>query len=194
MKKFLLFVIFIAGCNKVDIINNEINDIKLEFIDGLNDDSSFQLKKNSEGFYELSLNKYSNQTIQRITARLTKNDFPIIDNYGNTEPKLIEWESNLYWWLKEGDTVAQITKTYFNKYTGEITYTNLPPLINWQNVLIPTINPTSYTNVETGLTNTVIAPIRKMNGDTLKLTVKYNHQLIEGNNKKFKDSTYIILK
>jgi len=194
VKKFLLFVIFIAGCNKVDIINNEINDIKLEFIDGLNDDSSFQLKKNSEGFYELSLNKYSNQTIQRITARLTKNDFPIIDNYGNTEPKLIEWESNLYWWLKEGDTVAQITKTYFNKYTGEITYTNLPPLINWQNVLIPTINPTSYTNVETGLTNTVIAPIRKMNGDTLKLTVKYNHQLIEGNNKKFKDSTYIILK
>lgn len=194
MKKFLLFVIIIAGCNKVDIINNEINDIKLEFIDGLNDDSSFQLKKNSEGFYELSLNKYSNQTIQRITARLTKNDFPIIDNYGNTEPKLIEWESNLYWWLKEGDTVAQITKTYFNKYTGEITYTNLPPLINWQNVLIPTINPTSYTNVKTGLTNTVIAPIRKMIGDTLKLTVKYNHQLIEGNNKKFKDSTYIILK
>lgn len=194
MKKILLIVIVIAGCNKVDIINNEINDIKLEFIDGLNDDSSFQLKKNSEGFYELSLNKYSNQTIQRITARLTKNDFPIIDNYGNTEPKLIEWESNLYWWLKEGDTVAQITKTYFNKYTGEITYTNLPPLINWQNVLIPTINPTSYTNVETGLTNTVIAPIRKMTGDTLKLTVKYNHQLIEGNNKKFKDSTYIILK
>jgi len=80
-------------------INNGINDIKLEFIDGLNDDPSFQLNKNSEGYYELFLNKYSNQTIQRITAKLTKNDLPIRDNYGNIQPKLIEWESNLYWWF-----------------------------------------------------------------------------------------------
>ena len=141
MKKIFVLFIILTGCTEVDNINNGINDIKLEFIDGLNDDPSFQLNKNSEGYYELFLNKYSNQTIQRITAKLTKNDLPIRDNYGNIQPKLIEWESNLYWWLKEGDTVAQITKTYFNKYTGEITYTNLPPLINWQNALVPTINP-----------------------------------------------------
>lgn len=194
MKKIFVLFIILTGCTEVDNINNGINDIKLEFIDGLNDDPSFQLNKNSEGYYELFLNKYSNQTIQRITAKLTKNDLPIRDNYGNIQPKLIEWESNLYWWLKEGDTVAQITKTYFNKYTGEITYTNLPPLINWQNALVPTINPSSYSNVQTGLTNTVIAPIRKMAGDTLKLTVKYNHKSIGVNNKRFRDSTYIILK
>ena len=81
MKKIFVLFIILTGCNEVDNINNGINDIKLEFIDGLNDDPSFQLNKNSEGYYELFLNKYSNQTIQRITAELTKNDLPIRDNY-----------------------------------------------------------------------------------------------------------------
>ena len=183
-----------TGCSESDNIKDRVNDIKLEFITGLNDDPNFQLNKNNEGYYELFLNKFSNQTIQRITAKLTQNNLPIQDNYGNILPKLIEWESNLYWWLKKGDTIAQITKTYFNKYTGEIMYTNLPPLVNWKDELVPTINSSSYTDEQTGLTNTVIAPILGMVGDTLKITVKYNHLYSENDYKKFRDSTYIILK
>ena len=193
-KLVLLIFIFLIGCTDSDSISGDVNNIKLEFIEGLNDDIDFHLNKNSEGYYELVLNKFSNQTIQRITAKLTQNNFPIQDNYGNIQPKLIEWESNLYWWLKKGDTVAQITKTYFNKFTGEITYTNLPPLINWQDELVSTINSSSYTSDQPGLVNTVIAPIREMSGDTLKIIVKYNHLLSDSSYKKFRDSTYILLK
>ena len=193
-KLVLLIFIFLIGCTDSDSVSGDVNNIKLEFIEGLNDDIDFHLNKNSEGYYELVLNKFSNQTIQRITAKLTQNNFPIQDNYGNIQPKLIEWESNLYWWLKKGDTVAQITKTYFNKFTGEITYTNLPPLINWKDELVSTINSSSYTSDQTGLVNTVIAPIRKMSGDTLKIIVKYNHLLSDSSYKKFRDSTYILLK
>lgn len=121
-KLVLLIFIFSIGCNDIDNVSGDINNIRLEFIEGLNNDVDFQLNKNTEGYYELTLNKFSNQTIQRITAKLTQNNLPIQDNYGNIQPKLIEWESNLYWWLKKGDTVAQITKTYFNKFTGEITH------------------------------------------------------------------------
>ena len=193
-KLVLLIFIFLIGCTDTDSVSGDVNNIKLEFIEGLNDDIDFHLNKNSEGYYELVLNKFSNQTIQRITAKLTQNNFPIQDNYGNIQPKLIEWESNLYWWLKKGDTVAQITKTYFNKFTGEITYTNLPPLINWKDELVSTINSSSYTSDQTGLVNTVIAPIREMSGDTLKIIVKYNHLLSDSSYKKFRDSTYILLK
>ena len=193
-KLVLLIFIFLIGCTESDSVSGDVNNIKLEFIEGLNDDIDFHLNKNSEGYYELVLNKFSNQTIQRITAKLTQNNFPIQDNCGNIQPKLIEWESNLYWWLKKGDTVAQITKTYFNKFTGEITYTNLPPLINWQDELVSTINSSSYTSDQTGLVNTVIAPIREMSGDTLKIIVKYNHLLSDSSYKKFRDSTYILLK
>tara|TARA_B110000238_G_C15927428_1_gene353209 strand:+ start:40 stop:633 length:594 start_codon:yes stop_codon:yes gene_type:complete len=193
-KLVLLIFIFLIGCTDSDSVSGDVNNIKLEFIEGLNDDIDFHLNKNSEGYYELVLNKFSNQTIQRITAKLTQNNFPIQDNYGNIQPKLIEWESNLYWWLKKGDTVAQITKTYFNKFTGEITYTNLPPLINWKDELVSTINSSSYTSDQTGLVNTVIAPIREMSGDTLKIIVKYNHLLSDSSYKKFRDSTYILLK
>ena len=193
-KLVLLIFIFLIGCTDSDSVSVDVNNIKLEFVEGLNDDVDFHLNKNSEGYYELVLNKFSNQTIQRITAKLTQNNFPIQDNYGNIQPKLIEWESNLYWWLKKGDTVAQITKTYLNKFTGEITYTNLPPLINWQDELVSTINSSSYTSEQTGLVNTVIAPIREMSGDTLKIIIKYNHLLSDSSYKKFRDSTYILLK
>ena len=193
-KLVLLIFIFLIGCTDSDSVSGDVNNIKLEFIEGLNDDIDFHLNKNSEGYYELVLNKFSNQTIQRITAKLIQNNFPIQDNYGNIQPKLIEWESNLYWWLKKGDTVAQITKRYFNKFIGEITYTNLPPLINWQDELVSTINSSSYTSDQTGLVNTVIAPIREMSGDTLKIIVKYNHLLSDSSYKKFRDSTYILLK
>ena len=79
------------GCTDSDSVSGDVNNIKLEFIEGLNDDIDFHLNKNSEGYYELVLNKFSNQTIQRITAKLTQNNFPIQDNYGNIQPKLIEW-------------------------------------------------------------------------------------------------------
>ena len=104
----------------------------------------------------------------------------------------------------KGDTIANITYTYINEFTGEITYVNLPPLINWKDELVPTINPISYTDSDTGVFNTVIAPIKEMIGDTMKISVEYNHPItVKNSSSKFleileyqsiKDSVLIILK
>jgi len=85
-----------------------------------------------------------------------------------------------------------------------LVYVNLPPLINWKEVIVPIINENSYSNQETGIVNTVIAPIQEMIGDTMKIKMTYIHSITqqeEGSNsfdiigeRIFKDSTYVILK
>lgn len=207
MKKKILifFLIILSSCeNNDEIIIDEGNGISLSFVEGLNDNPVFQLNKNSDGYYEMILNRGTNQTIQRITAKLTRDNKPVVDYSTGAQPKKIEWESNLYWWLRQGDTVANITRTYINQLTGELVYTNLPPLLNWKDVLVPTINPSSYTEESTGLVNTVIAPIGEMIGDTMKITVSYDHTITSKQTgttffeilgmKTFRDSTYIIFK
>ncbi|MFT4753232.1 MAG: hypothetical protein ACI85Q_000770 [Salibacteraceae bacterium] len=205
-KLLLLFslIIFIISCSKDDIITDNGEGITIEFVDGLNDDPSYQLSKDLNGFYNLTLDRSENQTIQRITGKLLRNGDPIEDLWSGSQPKEVNWESNLYWWLLEGDTVANITKTYLNLFTGELVYVNLPPLVNWRDVLVSTINKSSYSDNETGIVNTVIAPIQEMIGDTMKIKMTYIHSITqkeEGSNsfdiigqRIFKDSTYVILK
>ena len=70
--------------------------------------------------------------------------------------------------------------------------------------MVPTINESSYSDSETGIVNTVIAPIREMVGDTMKIKLMYTHSITEkeeGSNffgivgeRVFKDSVYVILK
>ena len=165
----VLLLLIVLSCSKTDTIIDYGDDIVIEFLEGLNDNPSFTLPKDSNGFYYLVLNDYL-QTIQRITVKLKRKKI----SRGIWYQKL-EWSSNLFWWLLEGDTVANITELYFNPYTGEYEYINLPPLINWQDVLVPTINSTCYTDEDTGIGNSVIGPIPEMRNDTMKIVVKYNH-------------------
>ncbi len=212
MKRFIIngisvlfTVLFLISCSKKEIIIDNGEGINIEFIEGLNDDDKYKLSRDSNGFYELTLNRNSNQTIQRITGRLLRNGKPVEDSWSGPRPKEVSFSSNLFWWLMEGDTVANITKTYINYFTGELTYVNLPPLLNWQDLLVPTVNSSGYADDNTGLFNTVIGPIREMVGDTMKITAEYTHHITmkeEGSmffqlvDEKvvFKDSTYIILK
>jgi hypothetical protein len=187
----IIFISFLFSCYQGDIIIDNGEGITIEFIDGLNDDPRYQLSKDNNGFYELILNPYSNQTPQRITGRLLRKGEPLVDTSSGDQPKKVSWESNLYWWLSVGDTVANVTQTYINEFTGELDYINLPPIINWRDKLVPTINSSSYTNQETGIVNTVIAPIYIMKGDTMKIKMSYTHI---PSLRVFKDSTYVILK
>ena len=205
-KRILLvnILLILCCCSETELIIDDGDGINLKFIDGLNDNPQYSLSKDQNGYYELILDRTTNQTIQRVTAKLTRNGMPVEDMSSGKQPKKVEWESNLYWWLLEGDTVANITKTYFNKFTGELTYVNLPPLTNWKDVLVPTVNSSSYTNEQTGIVNTVIAPIQKMANDTMKVTVLYNHIITSKQddsnnfetlgNRIFRDSVYIVLK
>jgi len=189
--KFYILIIITSSCSQGDIIIDNGEGITIEFIDGLNDDPRYQLSKEINGFYELILNPYSNQTPQRITGRLLRNGEPLVDTSSGDKPKKVSWESNLYWWLSVGDTVVNVTQTYINEFTGELDYINLPPIINWRDKLVPTINSSSYTYQETGIVNTVIAPIYIMKGDTMKIKMSYTHI---PSLRVFKDSTYVILK
>jgi len=189
---------------EVNIIVDNGDGIEISFLEGLNDDPRFQLSKNSDGFYELTLDRNRNQTEQRITGRLLRNGDPVQDKLSGNQPKRVGFSSNLYWWLLEGDVVANITRTYINYFTGELVYVNLPPLISWKDVLVPTINSVGYTNAETGVFNTVISPRKEMVGDTMKIKAEYIHSITsqeEGSmffnilgERVFKDSTYIVLK
>ena len=146
----IITMVLVVSCTKEeDVISSAVPTLEL---DG-------RLPLDDNGYYHLTLNPYSNQTIHRITGRVLN----------TVEPTKVSWESNLYWWLLNGDIVANITKTYINYFTGEITYVNLPPLTNWKDVLVPTINSSSYVS-DGGEINTVIAPIYRMRYDTL--TVK----------------------
>ena len=202
LKFFFLFFFILACSNNITFIDNG-DDITIEFLEGLNEDPNFTLSKDVNGFYRLKLDRNRNQTIQRITGRLIRNDGRPVQTLSGGLRQKVEFSSNLYWWLLKGDTVANITNTFINPLTGELVYTNLPPLINWRDVLVPTINQSSYTDDNKGVFNTVIAPIRNMEGDTMKITAEYVHSITaqeEDSNffstigqKLIKDSVYVIL-
>lgn len=205
-KILLIFLLsLIISCSKDQkTLTDNGEGITIDFLEGLNDNPTYQLTQDSNGFYILTLDRSKNQTIQRIAGVLLRNGKPIEDLWSGPQPKKVNWESNLYWWLLEGDTVANITKTYLNLFSGELIYVNLPPLLNWRDVIVPTINESSYSDDETGIVNTVIAPIQEMIGDTMKIKMVYVHSITqkeEGSNyfdiigeRVFKDSIYVILK
>ena len=68
-------------------------------------------------------------------------------------------------------------QTYFNPFTGEIQYVNLPLLVNWKDEIVPTINQSSITDEFNGTSSTVIGPIGRMRGDTMNIYVRYNHKI-----------------
>jgi hypothetical protein len=171
------FLLLLSGCElfaEKEIVEDGKN-IRFIFDAGLNEDPRFRLPKDANGHYYMTLTK-GGQNIQRISARLLDGD-KIVDTKCCGPRQKVTWSSNLYWWILAGDTVANITKTYFNTFTGQLQYSNLPPLINWKDELVPTVNSSTYTDEFTGRGSTVIAPIGKMKGDTLTVYARYYHSI-----------------
>jgi hypothetical protein len=154
--RLLVVGILLSSCSVETI--EEISD---PIIPTLQLDGRLPIDKN--GYYHLVLDSTRNQTIHRVSGKVLN----------TLEPTKVSWESNLYWWLRDGDTIANITKTYINYFTGELTYVNLPPLINWKDYIVPTINPASYVD-KNGEINTMIAPIYRMKNDTLVVKCEVN--------------------
>lgn len=154
--RLLIVILFLGSCTKEQYIEDIVLIPPTLELDG-------RLPIDENGYYHLVLDSTSNQTIHRISGKVLN----------TTEPTKVSWSSNLYWWLKQGDTIANITKTYINYFTGELTYVNLPPLTNWKDVLVPTINSASYVD-ENNEINTMIAPIYRMKNDTLVVECRVN--------------------
>jgi hypothetical protein len=159
MKKLIPLLILFSACTKDDVIVPQKNyTFTIDSV--LTQTGTKTLPIDANGFYHLKLIPNTNQQPYRVTGRI------LINGKEPIPAENIEWESNLYWWLKKGDTISYITKTYINYYTGQYTIIKLPPLVNSKDELVPTINKTSYSGTK-GEINTIIAPISEMKGDTM---------------------------
>jgi hypothetical protein len=126
-----------------------------------------RLPKDANGYSYFKLYSSETQNIHTISGSIRING-KVPDN-----PRVkIEWENNLYWNLKQGDTIATITKTYLNYFSGQFEVVKLPPLVSNVNALVPTINKVCYNSAD-GTINTVIAPKWEMRGDTMTVVARY---------------------
>jgi hypothetical protein len=154
----LLLATTLIGCSK------EVSAQLIEKNIELNIDT--RLPKDQNGYSVFNLYSTQTQNIHTISGSIRVNG-KIPD-----EPReRVEWESNLYWNLNQGDTIARITKTYLNYYTGQFMVVTLPLLVSNINALVPTINKVCYNSAD-GSINTVIAPMWNMKGDTMTIVAR----------------------
>ena len=166
MRKLIPLLFFLIGCTKEDMILSK-KDYSIKIDSVLNSNGTRSILYDANGYYHLKLDATKNQTLSRVTGTiLLKGKVPY-------PPEKVEWESNLFWSIKRGDTVAIITKSYINYFTGQYTIINLPPLISSKDELVPTSNFASYSG-KGGEINNMIAPIYKMKGDTLILKTTHS--------------------
>ena len=156
---FISLSLLLLGCSKDDIPTPK-KEYTLTIDSVLTQSGMSALPLDGNGYYHLKLDATKNQTVHRITGRI------LINGSEPTPAEKIEWESNLYWLLRRNDTIATITKSYINYYTGKYTIVQLPPMIASKDELVPTINASSYSGTK-GEFNTMIAPIYRMKGDTM---------------------------
>lgn len=158
MKRLLIGLLLLTSCSKEQFYGEPKRDIEF------NIDS--RLPKDANGYSVFTLYSDQTQNIHRISGSIRLNG-----KIPNEPRERIEWKSSHYWILKEGDTVATISKTYLNQYTGLFTIVQLPALVSNITAMVPTINPVSY-NSSDGTVSTVIAPLWEMRGDTMTITAK----------------------
>ena len=171
MKKLIPLLILFSACTKDDVVVPQKNyTFSIDSV--LTQSGTKSLSIDANGYYHLKLIPNSNQQPHRITGRI------LINGKKPIPAENIEWESNLYWWIRRGNTIADITKSYINYFTGQYTIVSLPPMIASKDELVPTINKLSYSGTN-GEINTVIAPISEMKGDTMVIKAfNYNAKKI----------------
>jgi hypothetical protein len=159
MKRLIPLLILFSACSKDDVIVPQKNyTFSIDSV--LTQSGTKSLPIDANGFYHLKLIPNANQQLYRVTGRI------LVNSKEPIPAENIEWESNLYWWILKGNTIAYISKSYINYYTGQYTIISLPPMIASKNELVPTINKESYSGTK-GEINTMIAPISEMKGDTM---------------------------
>ena len=168
MKKLLtpIVCLLFISCEKTEVIPQPI-EYSLSIDSVLTRDGSKSLPKDSNGLYHLKIVTQGTPQSHRITGRILENNITPI------HPQKVDWENNMYWWLRKGDTLATITQAYVNYFTGQFTIINLPPLVSRKDELVRTINLASYSGTK-GEVNTIISPIREMIGDTMVVQAKHS--------------------
>ena len=131
--------------------------------DGYGDlEFDMRLSRDTNGFYHLVLNRDNWQTLHKVSGSI------ISDGYG-VENFRVEWESNLYWVI--GDTLGYIIKRSFNMEGQYVAY-DTTYLTQFNGLEVATTNQVSLSNGK-GEINNMIAPVKSMIGDTMRLTAEW---------------------
>jgi len=126
-----------------------------------------RLPVDGNGYYHLTINRSSWQTIHRVSASVNNTDGVPIEFFW------VEWESDLYWYL--GDTLGYVVNQHLTD-SGNYVSVDTSFMVGFNGQEVPTSNTVSYSN-SSGELNNMIAPVRSMIGDTLQLTaIWYNSE------------------
>ena len=126
-----------------------------------------RLPVDGNGYYHLTVNRNTWQTLHRVSGSVVTEDGNPIEFFW------VEWESDLYWYL--GDTLGYIINRHLND-SGVYVSVDTSYMIGFNGMEVPTTNIVSYSN-SYGEVNNMIAPVRSMIGDTLTLTaIWYNSE------------------
>ena len=121
-----------------------------------------RLPEDSNGYYHLTVDRGSWQTIHRVSGSITQDGFGV-ENFR------VDWESNLYWYM--GDTLGYVVKRGLNWNLEYVSYDTVY-ITGFTGHEVPTSNQVSLSN-GIGEFNNMIAPVKTMVGDTMKLTADW---------------------
>jgi len=121
-----------------------------------------RLPIDGDGIYHLKLLRDRWQTIHRITGTILLN--------GGIQPipQKVNWESSHFWQFFPGDTIIKIYRRNVDM-NGRWVVIDTQTVVSPDTLIVPTVNPTSYSNSKTGEINTMIGPVMGMLNDTLTI-------------------------
>lgn len=119
-----------------------------------------RLPRDAGGYYHLTLLRDRWQTVHRITGSL------LLDGKVQMQPQEIHWESSHSWKFNPGDTVITIYRRNVDQ-NGRWVVIDTQTVVSPDTLIVPTVNPTCYSNSNTGEINTMIGPVLSMIGDTM---------------------------
>ena len=121
-----------------------------------------RLDVDDNGYYHLTLNQQTFQTVHRISGHIYEDGTPM-------ENVKFNWESSHYWIL--GDTLGYIIRRTIND-EGRYVSLDTSYIVGFEGFEVPTVNCCSYSNGE-GEVNTMFGPVRIMKDDTVTVSVGY---------------------
>ena len=149
----LFQLLFFFSCEETD--ENENDESYTIEIDA-------RLPVDNNGNYHLTLERNNWQTLHRVSGHVSSDGYAV-ENFW------VEWDSNLLWYL--GDTLGYIVNRYLNN-SGVYVSVDTSYIIGFNGMEVPTSNSISYSN-SSGEINNMIAPVRTMVGDTMRLRYSY---------------------
>ena len=111
MKKLIPLLILFSACTKNDVIEPQ-KEYTFTIDSVLTQNGLRSLPKDQNGLYYLKIVVNGSSQSHRVTGRILVNGK---EPYPNEK---ITYESNLYWWIRKGDTTATIAQSYVNYSTG----------------------------------------------------------------------------